>query len=52
MHGSAFDQMLTLYRYDGEQYSDMGCFEASWRVHEDGQETFLPDPRITACDSQ
>lgn len=49
MHASATESGLTDYRYKGGVYHDVGCYDASWRVVEDGKERDLKEPLITPC---
>lgn len=52
MHGSATESGLTDYRYKGGVYHDVGCYDASWSVVEDGKERELKEPLITPCGSR
>jgi hypothetical protein len=47
-HGSATDQGLTLYRFDGLKYRRIACYDANWEIlGEDGEIHRLKKPRIT-----
>jgi hypothetical protein len=47
-HGSATDQGLTLYRFDGSKYQRVACYDADWEIlGKDGEYHRLKDPRIT-----
>lgn len=49
-HGSATEQGLTLYRFDGAKYQKAGCYVANWEIlGEDGEYHQLEEPRITPC---
>jgi hypothetical protein len=48
MHGSAFDSMLTLYRYQNGSYHDRECYGASWLSKDDPSHQ-LEEPRIEPC---
>lgn len=53
MHGSAFESMLTLYKYNGSSYEDVACYNATWQViDKDGNAQYLKEPRITRCGSE
>jgi hypothetical protein len=48
-HGSATEQGLRLFRFDGSAYRLASCYDANWSVlGEDGQIHDLKEPRITA----
>jgi hypothetical protein len=49
MHGSATEQELHLYRFEGQQYRETACYEANWSrlVGDDVQE--LKEPEIDPC---
>jgi hypothetical protein len=48
-HGSATEQGLRLFRFDGSAYRLAICYDANWSVlGEDGQVHDLKEPRITA----
>ena len=46
---SATESELTVFRYWGGVYHDVGCYRASWTAPGD-RETVLKNPRITPCD--
>ncbi|HLM82590.1 MAG TPA: hypothetical protein VK302_18450 [Terriglobales bacterium] len=47
-HGSAFEQGLTLYRFDGSRYRFVACYDANWEIlGKDGEVHDLKEPRIT-----
>jgi hypothetical protein len=48
MHGSAFESMLTLYRYEGGSYHDRECYIASLLDRDDASRQ-LEQPRISPC---
>lgn len=53
MHGSAFESMLTLYKYNGSIYKDVACYNATWQViDKSGNVHDLKEPRITPCGSR
>jgi hypothetical protein len=48
-HGSATDQGLTLYRFDGSKYRRTACYDANWSfLGKDGEYHTLEEPRITS----
>lgn len=50
MHGSATEQTLRLYRFDGSKYRVTACYEANWEINEkDGSIRDSKEPRITPC---
>ena len=50
MHGSATDSMLSLYKFNGSSYSDVACYDESWKTaDENGDFHHSKEPRITAC---
>lgn len=47
-HGSANEQGLTLYQFDGSKYRRIACYDASWSfLAKDGEHHTRKDPRIT-----
>ena len=46
-HASATDSGLTLFRYEGGQYREAGCYEANWAPIVNGVRRELKDPLIT-----
>jgi hypothetical protein len=47
-HGSAFEQGLTLYRFDGSRYRFVACYDANWEIlGKDGEVHDQKEPRIT-----
>lgn len=48
-HGSATDQGLTLYRFDGSKYRRIACYDANWDylATPDGQYHTGKEPRLT-----
>lgn len=49
-HDSAFDSMITVYRYKGGSYHDVACYDAAFFVRErDDSMRELKDPRLTPC---
>lgn len=47
-HGSATDQGLTLYRFDGSSYQRKACYEADWSfLGKDGEHHTRKDPHLT-----
>jgi hypothetical protein len=47
-HGSATDQGLTLYQFDGSKYRHIACYDANWSfLGKDGEYHTRKDPRIT-----
>lgn len=49
-HGSATEQGLTLFRFDGLRYQIAGCYEANWTIlGKDGEVHDLDEPQITPC---
>jgi hypothetical protein len=52
-HGSATEQGLTLYRFNGSKYHAAACYEADWEIPgKDGQPIELREPHITPCSSR
>jgi hypothetical protein len=50
MHGSAFVQELTLYRFDGSKYEFVACYNANWATRQmDGTYHNFEEPEITSC---
>jgi hypothetical protein len=50
MHGGAFDSMLTVYKFNGAQYSNVACYDAnSGVVDEHGEVHQFKEPRLTPC---
>lgn len=49
MHGSATETGLTVYRYEGGVYQEVGCYLASWTILEGEEVRQLKEPLITAC---
>ena len=50
MHGSATEQVLSLYRFREGQYRKAGCYDASWQyLGKDGEYHDSKQPRITPC---
>jgi hypothetical protein len=53
MHGSATEQGLTLYRFNGSSYRPAGCFDADWEVLDEDQEShLLEEPRVKPCSTR
>ena len=53
LHGSAFESMLTLYKYNGSIYKDVACYNATWQVIDKSENVHnLKEPRITPCGSR
>jgi hypothetical protein len=48
-HGSATEQGLRLYRFDGSQYRSVACYDANWAVLQNGKVHDLEEPQITPC---
>ena len=47
-HGSATEQGLTLYRFDGSKYRRIACYKANWTIlGKDGEYHGLKEPRLT-----
>jgi hypothetical protein len=50
MHGSATQQQLTVFRFNGSKYRFVACYEANWEtVGRDGQARTLKEPEISSC---
>ena len=53
MHDSAFDSMITVYRYQHGAYGDIACYDAEFSVMgRGGNMQDLKEPRITPCGSK
>lgn len=53
MHGSAFEAGLTLYKFNGSEYENVACYDATWEVRDErGEFHHLKEPRITPCSNQ
>ncbi len=49
-HGSATEQGLALFRFDGLKYQIVACYEANWTIlGKDGEVHDLNEPQITPC---
>jgi hypothetical protein len=48
-HGSATEQGLKLFRFDGSAYRLAACYEARWEILEHGEAHGLDQPQITPC---
>src|SRR5215469_1023933 len=49
-HGSATEQGLTLFRFDGSAYRLVACYEARWEVlGKEGELHALKAPQMTPC---
>jgi|SRR5271169_1192894 len=47
-HGSATDQGLTLYRFDGSKYRRIACYDADWSfLGKDGEYHTRKEPHLT-----
>jgi hypothetical protein len=47
-HGSATDQGLTLYRFDGSKYRRVACYDANWSfLGKDGEYHTRKEPHLT-----
>jgi len=52
-HGSATEQGLTLFRFNGTRYRMIACYQANWTGFEkDGEIRDLKEPQITAVNCQ
>ena len=51
-HGSATEQGLKLFRFDGSAYRLAACYEARWAILENGEVHDLEQPQITPCQTR
>lgn len=48
-HDSAFEETIDVYRYEGGEYKDVGCYDAVVAVLDGDVIRRLPEPRLKPC---